>query len=45
MQAVWAGSMNSMGGQAAAGRLDVDHVTFCNVIEIMAGGCLTLPRG
>jgi hypothetical protein len=42
MQAVLAGSM---GGQAAAGGLDVDHVTFCNVIEIMAGGCLTLPRG
>jgi hypothetical protein len=33
------------GDLAAAGGLDVGHVTFCNVIEIMAGGCLTLPRG
>jgi alkylation response protein AidB-like acyl-CoA dehydrogenase len=38
--ALAAAGLYGLAGPAAAGGLDVDPVTFCNVIEIMAGGCL-----
>jgi alkylation response protein AidB-like acyl-CoA dehydrogenase len=35
-----AAGLYGLAGPAAAGGLDVDPATFCNVIEIMADGCL-----
>ena len=39
-EALAAAGLYGLAGPAAAGGLDVDLATFCNVIEIMAGGCL-----
>jgi alkylation response protein AidB-like acyl-CoA dehydrogenase len=38
--ALAAAGLYGLAGPATAGGLDVDPATFCNVIEIMAGGCL-----
>jgi alkylation response protein AidB-like acyl-CoA dehydrogenase len=38
--ALAAAGLFGLAGPAAAGGLDVDLATFCNVIEIMASGCL-----
>ena len=39
-EALAAAGLCGLAGPASAGGLDMDLATFCNVIEIMAGGCL-----
>jgi alkylation response protein AidB-like acyl-CoA dehydrogenase len=40
LEALAAAGLYGLAGPARAGGLDMDLATFCNVIEIMAGGCL-----